>query len=136
MTETGAPVGASRLESVLALAPGDSIERGYLFAPLERRGTSFTLVFVTKVCSDGRLEMIALGGRTVAEGESGWDFVRRARFPRATLSAVLEEFIERCGVEGASYREIDLSADGIPGLSDLLGLPGSPEPSPGPVDPT
>ncbi len=135
MTDTGAPAGASRLERVLALSPGDSIERAYLFTPLERGGTSFSLVFVTKACADDRLEMIALGGRTGAEGEPWWDFVRRARFPRATLPAVLEEFIERCGAEGASYREIDLSGDGLHGLSDLLTSPGSPEAASGSADP-
>lgn len=135
MTEMEAPPGAHGLERALALSPGDSIERAYLFAPLERGGTSFSLVFVTKACGDDRLEMIALGGRTGAEETRGWDFVRRARFPRATLSAVLEEFIERCGVEGASYREIDLSEDGIAGLSHLLASPDSPEAMSGPVEP-
>ncbi len=140
MTETGAPARTSRLERVLALAPGDTIERAYLFEPLERRGTSFSLVFVTKGRADDRLEMIALGGRLGAEGKAGWDFVRRARFPRTTLSAVLEEFIERCGMEGASYREIDLSGDGpeagLSGLLHLLTSPGAPEMAPDSTDPS
>lgn len=120
MSETGAPAGGGGLERLLALSPGDSIERAYLFEPLERRGTSFTLVFVTLARPDDRLEMIAVGGRTDGGVPGDWDFVRRARFPRATLLAVLEEFIERCGVEGASYREIDLSGEGIGGIARLL----------------
>ncbi|MGH7563660.1 MAG: hypothetical protein ACREK5_04465 [Gemmatimonadota bacterium] len=140
MTETGAPARTSRLERILALAPGDALERAYLFEPLERRGTSFSLVFVTKWCAGDRLEMTALGGRSGARGEAGWDFVRRARFPRTTLSAVLEEFIERCGMEGASYREVDLSRDGpdagLPGLLQLLTSPGAPEVASDSADPS
>lgn len=130
MTEVG-PTGSTPLERILALSPRDTLERAYLFEPLERRGTSFSLVFVTKECADGRLEMIALGGRLGPEDETGWDFVRRARFSRATLTAVLEEFIERCGMEGAAYREIDLGGvgpeAGLSGLSRLLSPPGVPE---------
>ncbi len=131
MTETGVPAGTTLLERILVLSPGDSLERAYLFEPLERGGTYFSLVFVTKECADDRLEMIALGGRAGAGEEAGWDFVRRARFPRATLAAVLEEFIERCGMEGAAYREVDLTGKGpeagLSGLSQLLNPSGVPE---------
>ncbi|HET9581832.1 MAG TPA: hypothetical protein VFP76_03370 [Gemmatimonadota bacterium] len=120
---TEVPVDAvARLERLLALTPGDTIERAYLFEPLKRGGTSFSLAFVTKSCSDGRLELVALGGRGTGAGAEGWDFVRRARFPAATLAAVLEEFIERCGVEGAAYRQIDLLAGHESSLQRLSGL--------------
>ena len=99
-------------------------ERAYVFEPLERRETSFSLVFVTKAFPDGRLELVALGGRAPGGGGNGWDFVRRARFPRSTLAVVLEEFIERCGVEGASYREVDLSQTSGSGLERLAELVG------------
>lgn len=120
MTETQAPAGGGGLERALAISPGDAVERAYLFEPLDRRGTSFTLLFVTRAQPDDRLEMIALGRRAEGGVVGDWDFVRRARFPRATLSAVLEEFIERCGVDGAAYREVDLSADGIAVLERQL----------------
>ncbi|MGH7571623.1 MAG: hypothetical protein ACREMK_07250 [Gemmatimonadota bacterium] len=140
MNDTGALARTSRLERILALAPGDALERAYLFEPLERGGTSFSLVFVMKACADDRLEMIALGGRIGVPGEAGWDFVRRARFPRTTLADVLEEFIERCGMEGASYREIDLAGDGpeagLAGLSQLLASPDVPEVASDSVDPS
>jgi hypothetical protein len=127
MTSTEAPVDAvARLERLLALTPGDVVERAYVFEPLERRDTSFALVFVTKSCPDGRLELLALGGRVPGGGGNGWDFVRRARFPRSTLAEVLEEFIERCGALGASYREVDLtegSGSGLDRLADLLAGP-------------
>ena len=138
MSETGAPIRANRLERILALSSGETLERAYLFEPLERGGTSFSMVFVTKAGAEGRLEMIALGGRVGAGEEPGWDFVRRARFPRATLSDVLEEFIERCGVEGATYRELDLSTvgpeAGLPSLLHHLSSPGPATPA-DPVDP-
>lgn len=129
MTETQAPAGGGGLERALAISPGDEVERAYLFEPLERGGTSFTLLFVTRAGPDDRLELIALGRRATGGVTGDWDFVRRARFPRATLSAVLEEFIERCGVEGAAYREVDLSGDGIAGLERHLAAasPGSSE---------
>ncbi len=131
MTSTEAPVDAvARLERLFALTPGDAVERAYVFEPLERRDTSFSLVFVTRSCPDGRLELIALGGRAPGGAGDGWDFVRRARFPRATLAVVLEEFIERCGVEGAAYREVDLlegSGSGLQRLADLLAGPTGPE---------
>ena len=123
MTSTEAPVdAAARLERLLAFAPGDAVERAYLFEPLERRDTSFALVFVTKSCPDGRLELVALGGRAPSGGGDGWDFVRRARFPRPTLTVVLEEFIDRCGALGASYREVDLSEGSGSGLERLVDL--------------
>jgi hypothetical protein len=123
MTSTEAPVDAvARLERLFALTPGDAVERAYVFEPLERRNTSFSLVFVTRSCADGRLELVALGGQAPGGGD-GWDFVRRARFPRATLAVVLEEFIERCGVEGAVYREVDLLESGLQRLAGLLAGP-------------
>ncbi|MGH7544499.1 MAG: hypothetical protein ACREK7_11240 [Gemmatimonadota bacterium] len=135
MTSTEAPVDAvARLERLLALTPGDAVERAYVFEPLERRDTSFSLAFVTRSCSDGRLELVALGGRAGGGGD-GWDFVRRARFPRATLAVVLEEFIERCGVEGAAYREVDLLEGPEPGLqrlAELLAGPTGSEEAPAP----
>lgn len=139
MTETGALPRASRLEHVLAQSSGGVIERAYIFEPLERRGTSFSLLFVTLAGAEDRLEMVALGGRIPADGEPEWDFVRRARFPRSTLPAVLEEFIDRCGAEGASYRELDLSAEGpdgaLPRLRQALSTPNPSEAAPGTVDP-
>ncbi|HKY61342.1 MAG TPA: hypothetical protein VJP59_10060 [Gemmatimonadota bacterium] len=123
MTSTEASVDAvARLERLLALSADDTVERAYVFEPLERRDTSFSLVFVTRSCPDGRLEMVALGGRGLGGAGEGWDFVRRARFPRATLAVVLEEFIERCGVEGAAYREVDLLEGPEPGLQRLAEL--------------
>lgn len=134
MTSTEAPVDAvARLERLLALTPGDVVERAYVFEQIERRDTSFSLIFVTKSCLDGRLELVALGGRAPGGDGNGWDFVRRARFPRSTLAVVLEEFIERCGALGASYREVDLSrgsGSGREGLAELLaGSTGSGEAS-------
>jgi hypothetical protein len=123
MTSTEAPVDTvARLGQLFALSAGEAVERAYVFEPLERRDTSFSLVFVTRSCSDGRLEMVALGGRAPGGTGDGWDFVRRARFPRATLTVVLEEFIERCGVEGAAYREVDLLGGPGPGLQRLADL--------------
>lgn len=123
MSITGASVDAvARLERLFASTAGDAVERAYVFEPLERRDTSFSLVFVTRSCPDGRLEMVALGGRAPGGAGEGWDFVRRARFPRATLAVVLEEFIERCGVEGAAYREVDLAEGPEPGLQRLAEL--------------
>lgn len=123
MTSTEVPVDAvARLERLLALTPGEAVERAYLFEPLKRGDTSFSLAFVTKSCAEGRLELVALGGRGTGAGAEGWDFVRRARFPPATLAAVLEEFIERCGVEGAAYRQVDLLAGPGSSLQRLAGL--------------
>jgi hypothetical protein len=123
MTSTQAPADAvARLEQLFALTAGDAVERAYVFEPLERRDTSFSLVFVTRSCPDGRLEMVALGGRASGGAVEGWDFMRRARFPRATLALVLEEFIERCGIEGAAYREVDLLEGPEPGLQRLADL--------------
>jgi len=123
MTSTQAPADAvARLEQLFALTAGDAVERAYVFEPLERRDTSFSLVFVTRSCPDGRLEMVALGGRASGGAVEGWDFMRRARFPRATLAVVLEEFIERCGIEGAAYREVNLLEGPEPGLQRLVDL--------------
>ena len=129
MTETQALAGGGGLERALAISPGDEVERAYVFEPLERGGASFTLLFVTRAEPDDRLEMIALGRRAQGGVAGDWDFVRRARFPRTTLSTVLEEFIERCGVDGAAYREVDLSGEGIAGLERHLAAasPSSPE---------
>ena len=79
-----------------------------MFEPLERKDVSFRLALVTKRLDGNRLEMIALGARSGAAAEIEHDFVRRARFPDSLLSEILTEFIDRCGAEGALYREIAL----------------------------
>ena len=95
-----------RVLTALRLSPGELVERAYLFDPLERAGVAFLLALVTKRLADGQLEMVALGGRADVPGEI--DFARRARFPDDVLPAILTELIDRCGAEGAAYREIDL----------------------------
>ena len=93
----------------MRLEAGESLERAYVFEPVERGEVSFTLALVTKRLAPDRLEMIAVGGRVEGEHTAARDFVRRARFPDSVLPEILAEFIDRCGVEGALYREISLS---------------------------
>src|SRR5687767_8101835 len=109
------PIDAARdalvaeLEAAVRLETGESLERAYVFEPVERGDVSFTLALVTKRLGPERLEMIAVGGRVEGERTAARDFVRRARFPDSVLTEILAEFIDRCGVEGALYREIPLS---------------------------
>ena len=99
----------AELEAAVRLEAGESLERAYVFEPVERGEVSFTLALVTKRLAPGRLEMIAVGGRIEGERTAARDFVRRARFPDPILPEILAEFIDRCGVEGALYREISLA---------------------------
>ena len=94
----------AELEAAVRLEADETLERAYVFEPVERGDVSFTLSLVTD-----RLEMVAVGGRVEAERTAARDFVRRARFPDSVLPEILAEFIDRCGVEGALYREIPLS---------------------------
>ena len=116
----------AELETAVGLENDETLERAYVFEPVERRDVSFTLALVTKRLADGRLEMIAVGGRVAGERVDARDFVRRARFPEAVLTEILAEFIDRCGVEGAMYREIPLTGRGsdavrpLERLADLL----------------
>lgn len=101
------------LRGILALEPGERLERLYLFEPLERKDVAFSLALVTKRLGPGRLEMVAIGARgEPGRDEPAPDFIRRARFPESVLPSILEEFIDRCGVEGAVYRETDLTGRG------------------------
>jgi hypothetical protein len=105
----------AELETAVGLAEGETLERAYVFERVERGDVSFTLALVTKRLSPDRLEMVAVGGRLDGERSAARDFVRRARFPESILSEILAEFIDRCGVEGALYREIALTGrDGDP----------------------
>src|SRR5918996_1983021 len=119
------PVDAARdalvaeLEVAVRLVAGESLERAYVFEPVERGDVSFTLALVTKRLGPDRLEMIAVGGRVEGERTAARDFVRRARFPDSVLPEILAEFIDRCGVEGALYREIPLSERDVPPLERL-----------------
>ncbi len=99
----------AELEAAVRLESGESLERAYVFEPVERGDVSFTLALVTKRLGPDRLEMIAVGGRIEGERTAARDFVRRARFPDSVLPEILAEFIDRCGVEGALYREISLA---------------------------
>lgn len=99
----------AELETAVGLAEGETLERGYVFERVERGDVSFTLALVTKRLSAERLEMVAVGGRLDGDRSAARDFVRRARFPESILSEILAEFIDRCGVEGALYREISLA---------------------------
>lgn len=113
------------VEAAIGLEEGESLERAYVFEPVERKDVSFTLALVTKRLGTDRLEMIALGGRSGGDRAAAHDFVRRARFPDAVLPEILAEFIDRCGVEGALYREIPLTgpdADGSQPLERLAEL--------------
>ena len=113
------------LASALSLGDEELLERAYLFDSIARRDTAFGLALVTKRVAPDRLEMIALGNRAEGSASPERDFIRRARFPDGVLSEILGEFIERCGVEGATYREVALGdhagdADPIEALADLL----------------
>src|SRR5688500_19516389 len=109
----------AELEEAVRLEPGESLERAYVFEPVERGDVSFTLALVTKRLAPDRLEMIAVGGRVEGERTAARDFVRRARFPDSVLPEILAEFIDRCGVEGALYREVPLSRRDVPPLERL-----------------
>ena len=109
----------AELEAAVHLETGESLERAYVFEPVERGDVSFTLALVTKRLGPNRLEMIAVGGRVEGERTAARDFVRRARFPDSVLPEILAEFIDRCGVEGALYREISLSGRDVPPLERL-----------------
>ena len=119
------PIDAARdalvaeLEAAVRLETGESLERAYVFEPVERGDVSFTLALVTKRLGPERLEMIAVGGRVEGERTAARDFVRRARFPDSVLTEILAEFIDRCGVEGALYREVPLSRRDVPPLERL-----------------
>jgi len=100
-----------RVAGALHLEPGETLERAYIFEPVERQGVAFLLSLVTKRLGDGRLEMAALGSRADAPGLMELEFARRARFPEEVLASILAELIDRCDVEGAAYREVDLGLD-------------------------
>ena len=111
----------AEIEAAVALADGETLDRAFVFEPVERREVSFTLALVTKRLGGDRLEMVAVGGRADGAREALDDFVRRARFPEAVLPEILAEFIDRCGVEGALYREVPLSGgEGEDGPLDRL----------------
>jgi hypothetical protein len=115
----------AELEAAVNLEEGEALERAYVFEPVERRDVSFTLALVTKRLASDRLEMVAVGGRVPREQAAAHDFVRRARFPEAVLPEILAEFIDRCGVEGAMYREVSLAdrdADPVRPLERLAEL--------------
>lgn len=99
----------AELEAAVRLEGDETLERAYVFEPVERGEVSFTLALVTKRLAPDRLEMVAVGGRVEGERTAAREFVRRARFPDSVLPEILAEFIDRCGVEGALYREIPLS---------------------------
>jgi hypothetical protein len=99
----------AELEAAVDLSDGEALDRAFVFEPVTRREVSFTLALVTKRLDGDRLEMVAVGGRADAERATSHDFVRRARFPEAVLPEILAEFIDRCGVEGALYREVPLT---------------------------
>lgn len=106
------PARAQRVEALreaLELEADQTLERAYLFEPLERRDVAFRLALVVKRIGPERLEMIAIGARAIGTELPVSDFVRRASFPEAVLPSILEEFIDRCGVEGAFYRELPLA---------------------------
>jgi hypothetical protein len=99
----------AELKAAVRLEGDETLERAYVFEPVERGEVSFTLSLVTKRLAPDRLEMVAVGGRVEGDRTAARDFVRRARFPDSVLPEILTEFIDRCGVEGALYREIPLS---------------------------
>ena len=110
------------LRETLAVEASESLERAYLFEPLEREDVAFRLALVVKRVETGRLEMVAIGARSVGTEAPVSDFVRRARFPDPVLPSILEEFIDRCDVEGSVYRELSLveQADPFTALVDAL----------------
>lgn len=99
---------------ILDLAGGERLEGAYVFEPVERARVAFTLALVTVDVGDGRLEMVAIGGRSGGPDAAAREFVRRARFPVARLDEFLVEFIDRCGVEGAAYERLDLAGEDDP----------------------
>lgn len=105
MSEARQPI-LAELEAAIGLEEGESLDRAFVFEPVERKDVSFSLTLVTKRLADDRLEMVAFGGRS--DQAPSHDFVRRARFPEAVLPEILAEFIDRCGVEGALHREVPL----------------------------
>jgi len=105
MSEARQPI-LAELEAAIGLEEGESLDRAFVFEPVERKDVSFTLALVTKRLTDDRLEMVAFGGRS--DQAPSHDFVRRARFPEDVLPEILAEFIDRCGVEGALHREVPL----------------------------
>jgi hypothetical protein len=107
----GRAAARERVAGALRLEPGETLERAYIFEPVERQGVAFLLALVTKRLGDGRLEMAALGSRADAPGLMELEFARRARFPEEVLTSILAELIDRCDVEGAAYREVDLGLD-------------------------
>lgn len=128
----------SALRDIVDLEPGQRLERLYLFDPVERRDVAFSLAIVTKRIDEDRLEMVAIGGRAALSSPPDRDFVRRARFPEGVLPRILEEFIDRGGVEEAGYREVPLDrradggADPVETLLDLLEPDRDPDPDRGP----
>ena len=110
--ETEQPTQQIDYREIVALEPGERLDRAFVFDPVDRGKTSFRLSLVTKSLADGRVEMTAIGDRSTGDDPPERDFLRRARFPADALPQILEEFIERCGVDGALYREVPL--DGAP----------------------
>lgn len=112
------------LKATLRLSDTDRLERVYLFDSIERSDIAFTLALVTKRVDEDRLEMVAVGERRERGGKPARDFIRRAQFPEAVLHLILAEFIDRCGVEGSSYKEIALvdgtQTDQLETLADVL----------------
>lgn len=104
----------TEVRGIVSLAEGEFLERAYVFEPIERGDVRFTLALVTKRIALGRLEMVALGGRAGLDPVAAREFVSRARFPEAMLPSILEEFIDRCGIEGRQYRRIDLEPEDDP----------------------
>lgn len=117
--DTGRDALVADLEAAVRLEEGEALERAYVFEPVERGDVSFTLALVTKRLAPDRLEMVAVGGRIDGGRTAARDFVRRARFPEAILPEILAEFIDRCGVEGALYREIPLAGRDVDPLRPL-----------------
>ena len=107
MSEPRQPI-LAELEAAIGLEEGESLDRAFVFEPVERKEVAFTLTLVTKRLADDRLEMVAFGGRSEGNQAPSHDFVRRARFPKAILPEILAEFIDRCGIEGALHREVPL----------------------------
>lgn len=102
---------ASRVREALDLEPGEALDRAYVFDALERHEVAFALALVTIRSAEesGRLQMVAIGSRAEGASVPLHDFVRRAWFPEPLLPSILAELIDRCGVDGAAYRELDLS---------------------------
>lgn len=100
-----------RVAEAIGLGAGESLERAYVFDPVERGGVAFLLALVTKRRVDGRLEMAALGGHAGPPGAFALDFASRVRIPDDVLPWILGELIDRCEAGGAVYREIDLGLD-------------------------